>query len=426
MAASTCQYQDQHPSLACPRPPSTWTEVGYTYDPAGRRIEKKYDGTTVVKYLYDGDHCIAEYDGNNNLLRKFIYGPDIDQPACMIDVEHSNATYYYHFDGLGSVAALTNASGTTAVLYEYSVYGQVAASDPNHPNRFMFTGREFDKETGLYYYRARYYNPEIGRFLQTDPIGYGDGMNWYTYCGNDPTGLIDPSGLIRIAFYDGSDPGTPWYNGTAWEFPVNGDVLHEFADDDWFDLSIDISVIPENVKEMANVQTSADYIIYILKCFKEWGADVTDVYIFDHAWEGGITLGNDWYFLDNNDPDKQEGNGSLEEFARELGQVTNDGTYDPETRDYSGCKIHLRGCYAGYSVDKFSQWSNRWVDGCMGPVRRKYYCIGTKYRDNWEPETAKECYQSPVPDEADYWANPMHFACPGAPEPWDDPDYGGR
>ena len=50
----------------------------------------------------------------------------------------------------------------------------------------MFTGREFDKETGLYYYRARYYNPQIGRFLQTDPIGYGDGMNWYGYCRQRP------------------------------------------------------------------------------------------------------------------------------------------------------------------------------------------------------------------------------------------------
>jgi len=94
--------------------------------------------------------------------------------------------------------ALSDAAGDTVQLYEYSVYGQVAASDPNHPNPFLFTGRRFDTDTGLYYYRARYYNPYIGRFLQTDPIGYGDGMNSYWYCGNSPTGFVDPFGLIRI------------------------------------------------------------------------------------------------------------------------------------------------------------------------------------------------------------------------------------
>ena len=137
-----------------------WSTIAYTYDPAGRRIEKKVDGRTQVKYVYDGDHSIAEYDSGGTLLRKYIYGPCMDQPICMIESSGTYAgTYYYHFDALGSVVALTNPHGNTVEIYEYSVYGQVAASDPNHPNRFMFTGREFDKETGLYYYRARYYNP---------------------------------------------------------------------------------------------------------------------------------------------------------------------------------------------------------------------------------------------------------------------------
>ena len=70
----------------------------------------------------------------------------------------------------------------------------VAAEDPNHPSPFLFTGRRFDTETGLYHYRARYYNPYIGRFLQTDPIGYEDGMNSYTYCGSNLVGCVDPTG----------------------------------------------------------------------------------------------------------------------------------------------------------------------------------------------------------------------------------------
>jgi RHS repeat-associated protein len=176
---------------------ATWDEVEYTYDPGGRRIEKDVDGE-VTKYVYDGDHCIAEYDGDGDLLRKYIYGPGVDQPICMIDVNDSNAVYYYHFDGLGSVVALSDSSGDTVQVYEYSVFGQVAASDPNHTNPFLFTGRRFDSETGLYYYRARYYNPYVGRFLQTDPIGYGDGMDVYAYCRNNPTSGRDPSGLEAI------------------------------------------------------------------------------------------------------------------------------------------------------------------------------------------------------------------------------------
>jgi RHS repeat-associated protein len=181
-------------------PPSDqWMTLTYTYDAAGRRIEKKYDGLTVLKYVYDGDQCIAEYDAGSNLRRKYLYGPCIDEPICMIETTVSpSATYYYHFDGLGSVTALTNASGNTVEVYEYDVYGRVGASDANHPNRLMFTGREYDKETGLYYYRARYYNPQIGRFLQTDPVGYQAGMNWYGYCGNNPLTYVDPSGAIVV------------------------------------------------------------------------------------------------------------------------------------------------------------------------------------------------------------------------------------
>jgi len=182
--------------------------ITYVYDAEGRRIEKKYDGVTQVKFVYAGDQIIAEYDGSDNLLRKYVYGPGVDEPVCMIETAGS-ATYYYHYDALGSVVMLTDEEGNAAQFYDYSVYGQVSAWDENHPNRFMFTGREFDKDTGLYYYRARYYHPEIGRFLQTDPIGYADGMNLYKYCRNSPLTVTDASGL------QGS-PGGHLYDPCDW------------------------------------------------------------------------------------------------------------------------------------------------------------------------------------------------------------------
>ena len=106
-------------------PPSqgtSWDEITYTYDPSGRRIEKDVDGDTTT-YVYDGGNVIAEYDGNNNLTRKYIHGARVDELVCMIDVADSNAVYYYHYDGLGSVVALSNSSGDSCQSYVYSVFG---------------------------------------------------------------------------------------------------------------------------------------------------------------------------------------------------------------------------------------------------------------------------------------------------------------
>ena len=158
-----------------PRPdPNDWQKITYKYDISGRRIEKNVDGYKTT-YCYDGGHVLAEYDGNGNILRKYVYGGRVDKPICMIEVADSNAVYYYHFDGLGSVVALSDSAGDTVQTYEYSIYGQVAASDPNHPNPYLFTGRRFDVETGLYYDSnpGWYYIPYTGRFLQQEV-----GINW--------------------------------------------------------------------------------------------------------------------------------------------------------------------------------------------------------------------------------------------------------
>ena len=115
---------------------------------------------------------------------------------------------YYHFNQLGSVIALTDESGSVIETYKYDVFGRPYILDRNGNqvtvstigNPYMFTARRYDPETTLYYYRARMYNPYIGRFMQTDPIGYGDGMGWYAYCGNNPIIFVDPLGLRELSF----------------------------------------------------------------------------------------------------------------------------------------------------------------------------------------------------------------------------------
>lgn len=197
--------------------------IYYEYDYQGRRT-KKIIGFDTAKYCYDGANLIAEYNGSDNLLRKYIHGPGIDEPIMMIDVEHSGNRYYYHHDGLGSVVALSNNSGSVIAMtgvegdviesYHYDVFGQPNIYNSygelidysEYGNRFMFTGREYENfvyySPSLYYYRARYYNPTIGRFLSPDPIGYADSMNLYQYCLNNPVNGVDPLGLFRFGVRD--------------------------------------------------------------------------------------------------------------------------------------------------------------------------------------------------------------------------------
>lgn len=164
--------------------------VTYGYDGHGRRISKTTPGG-VTRYIYDRDQVIMETDGLGNPTAIYVSGEAIDEVVMMI---RGSNTYYYLYDPLGSVATLVSPTGTVVESYSYDAFGQ-----PGGPssvgNPFLFTGREYDSETGLYFYRARTYHPILGRFLQTDPIGHGREVNLYTYCWNNPLLFKDPMGL---------------------------------------------------------------------------------------------------------------------------------------------------------------------------------------------------------------------------------------
>ncbi len=108
------------------------------------------------------------------------------------------ATSYYHADGLGSITSLSNAAGSIANTYTYDSFGKLTNSTGSLVNPFRYTARESDTETGLYFYRARYYDPSLGRFLSADEVGNDDGMNLYPYVGNSPIGSRDPTGFYKL------------------------------------------------------------------------------------------------------------------------------------------------------------------------------------------------------------------------------------
>jgi RHS repeat-associated protein len=176
--------------------------VSFEYDAAGRRVRKTV-GSAVEHYTWDGVQLIEVRDGTGAVIKKFVYGVGIDEPVLMHTVA---GDYYYSQDGLGSVSELTSATGSLAEAYRYDAWGNRSIRDAQgHAisvssvgNPYAFTGREYDNELGIYYYRARYYDPGLGRFLQSDPAGYSDGLNIYgRYCQMLWTGILEAYPIRR-------------------------------------------------------------------------------------------------------------------------------------------------------------------------------------------------------------------------------------
>lgn len=171
------------------------------YDPVSRLKWKVGSGVTNW-YVYDGANLIEETDPWGARLRRYVHGPGVDNPIVWYEGSaiDSSTRRFLLADERGSIVSVTDSANATIAINSYDEYGIPAAGNVG---RFGYTGQTWLPEVGLWYYKARMYSPTLGRFLQTDPIGYADGMNWYNYVGSDPVNSADPLGLCGA---DGEDP----------------------------------------------------------------------------------------------------------------------------------------------------------------------------------------------------------------------------
>lgn len=167
--------------------------VSYKYDALGRRIQRSPSSGVSTNFVYDGQDVVKDINSDGTTV-EYLNGPGIDNKIRQKGSSNST-TYYFSQDHLGSTTVLTGTTGKVVERTTYDAYGNSAGSTRT---RYGYTGRERDQLTGLLYYRSRFYDPQLGRFISEDPIGFAGGINSFAYVSNNPQNATDPQGLYEI------------------------------------------------------------------------------------------------------------------------------------------------------------------------------------------------------------------------------------
>jgi len=204
--------------------------ASYYYDPFGRRLWKEVGGVRTF-FHYADEGLIGEYDASGNGVKSYGYKPGSTWTTDPLFMKVGGEYYFYHNDHLGTPQQMTAVNGAVVWRAEYSSFGVAAIEVEAVENHFRLPGQYYDQETGLHYNWHRYYEPGIGRYLRTDPVGLEGGINLFLYAKNSPKTYFDITGLKWC---------TPWIPTleTAWINTKSKSKEFEMILNSWLLLSI--------------------------------------------------------------------------------------------------------------------------------------------------------------------------------------------